>query len=189
MSDQITLFEAQPLKDPDVLTKVGVTSCFDVDHRFKNHILKNDYYIYTEFSDLFPAAEAHRLENEWHQKYSSSIYDFTLTLQESTEVDGITEMRAFAKPVRNKIVQEFMKKRKQFGWAAQTKALKEKYYMTEDGKWNQYLNENPDPFAEYPHYCYKLYVVVFAKKGTKAGEEIRARKEQKSKEKLTPALN
>ena len=183
MSEQITLFQQDAIVDPDVIDKVGVTKHFNVDNRFRNHILNKDYYIFTEFSDLFLAAEAHRLENEWHQKYRSSIYDFTLALQETEEIDGITEMRAFAKPIRNKIVPDFMKKRKQFGWAAQTKMLKERYFMDSNGNWDESLNKNPDPFAEYPYYCYKLYVVVFAKKGTKAGEEIKKRKEKALEEK------
>lgn len=178
MSEQATLFEQNPLVDPDVISKVGITSHFNVDYRFTNHILSKDYYIYTEFSDCFLAADAHKEENAWHQKYSLPIYDFTLTLQETSPIDGISEMRAFAKPIRNKILPEFQKKRKQFGWVEQTQTLKKKYYMEEDGTWNEKLNYNSDPLAEYQHFCYKLYLVTFAKKGTKAGEEIRATKEK-----------
>lgn len=97
------------IKNPPVISKFGITSEFNVEDRFKDHPLLDQYKLKVIFSGWFSKDRANDLENEFLQKYPKIKYDFEL--DGFDKVDGISEMRYIDEAVVNKIRVELYNKR------------------------------------------------------------------------------
>ena len=65
------------IKNPPVISKFGITTEFNVENRFKDHPLLEQYDLKVIFSGWFPKEEANEIENEFLQRYPKIKYNFT----------------------------------------------------------------------------------------------------------------
>ena len=111
------------IKNPPVISKFGITTEFNVEDRFKDHPLLEQYDLKVIFSGWFPKEEANEIENEFLQRYPKIKYNFTVNGLD--EIDGHSEMRYIDEAIVNKIRTELydlrgdntfksIKERKQF---------------------------------------------------------------------------
>ena len=170
-------FTSQPVNDPELLIKVGVTRHFFAERRFDNHPLKETRNVYIQFSQLLLSESAHHMEDLFHQSYNLPIYkNFTLTGFDST-LDGFSEMYNFAKPVYQKIIPHFMSMRSALNLEEKSKELQKVYFGGKDLPHPEW-NECKDQTSKYKYHCMKFYIAFLPIKNSNADLEIKERKEK-----------
>lgn len=158
MINQSKLFQMS-IKQPDVIVKFGKTTYMNVEYRFSNHTLLQEYDLEVTFSQKMSPEEADRTESEYLQKYPKQLYEFETNYEDL--VDGEDEMRFMDKGVINKVIQELYDKRKN-DWSKRFKHLNDE--------------DNTSPKM-------KFYFVTFFRKGSKSHSQWQKRVEKRAMEK------
>jgi len=157
MHNQTKLFY-MIIKQPDVLVKFGKTSHMNVEYRFKDHILLEDYDLEVTFSQKMTPEEADKTETLYLQKYPKQLYEFETNYDYL--IDGEDEIRFMDKGVINKVIQELYE------------------YRTNDwAKRFKYLGDD----ETIPKM--KFYFVTFFKKGSKSHTQWQKRVAKRAQEK------
>lgn len=170
-------FTTQPVNDPELLIKAGVSHHFFAEKRFDNHPLKETRNVYIQFSQLLLSEAAHHLEDLFHQSYNSPIYkNFTLTGFNST-LDGVSEMYNFAKPVYQKIIPHFMGVRNALNLEEKSRELQNTYFGGKNLPHPEW-NICKDKASKYDYHCMKFYIAFLPIKGSSADLEIKEKKEK-----------